>query len=165
MTLAYSHHPRQQGQGNLSPWQIWQAFSIVTRILTVKLLSSECRRSWQNLTKMNATKPHWWEVNIYSGNGLVLSGVKPLPDPMLTQFCATKRQAWEQLDKKLPEWGGTFDNAYKFFKMITGILPHAKYLKSFKNLNIVIPAYGVTRVNELIHYAKTKWLSFCRQHF
>ena len=27
------------------------------------------------------------KVNIGSGNGLVLSGTKPLPEPMLTQFC------------------------------------------------------------------------------
>ena len=29
---------------------------------------------------------HWWSVNIVSGNGLVLSGNKPLPEPMLTQI-------------------------------------------------------------------------------
>ena len=27
-----------------------------------------------------------WQVNIGSGNGLVPSGNKPLPEPMLTQF-------------------------------------------------------------------------------
>ena len=35
---------------------------------------------------MNATNPHWWLVNVGSGNGLVLSGSKPLPEPMLTTF-------------------------------------------------------------------------------
>ena len=35
---------------------------------------------------MNATGPYWWLVNIVSGNGLVPSGNKPLPEPMLTQF-------------------------------------------------------------------------------
>ena len=29
---------------------------------------------------------HWWSVNIGSGNGLVTSGNKPLPEPMLTQI-------------------------------------------------------------------------------
>ena len=29
---------------------------------------------------------HWWSVNIGSGNGLVPSGNKPLPEPMLTQI-------------------------------------------------------------------------------
>ena len=39
---------------------------------------------------MNVTGLHWWSVNIGSGNGLVPSGNKPLPDPMLTQiFVAT----------------------------------------------------------------------------
>ena len=28
----------------------------------------------------------WWSVNIGTGNGLVLSGNKPLPEPMLTQI-------------------------------------------------------------------------------
>ena len=33
----------------------------------------------------NATKPHWWLVNIGVGNGLVLSSNKPFPETMLTQ--------------------------------------------------------------------------------
>ena len=36
---------------------------------------------------MNVTGLHWWSVNIGSGNGLVPSGSKPLPEPMLTQIC------------------------------------------------------------------------------
>ena len=39
-----------------------------------------------NSSKMNATRPHWWSVNLGSGNGLVPSGNKPLPEPMLTKF-------------------------------------------------------------------------------
>ena len=35
---------------------------------------------------MNVTGLHWWSVNIGSGNGLVPSGTKPLPEPMLTQI-------------------------------------------------------------------------------
>ena len=38
---------------------------------------------------MNATRPYWY-VNIGSGNGLVLSGNKPLPEPMLTQIYVAK---------------------------------------------------------------------------
>ena len=30
-----------------------------------------------NCFQVNATEPHWWEINISSGNGLVLSGTKP----------------------------------------------------------------------------------------
>ena len=35
---------------------------------------------------VNVTRPRWWLVNIISGNGLVPSGNKPLPEPMLTQI-------------------------------------------------------------------------------
>ena len=35
---------------------------------------------------MNATGPYWWEVNIGSGSGLVPSGNKPLPEPVLTKI-------------------------------------------------------------------------------
>ena len=39
-----------------------------------------------NCHNMNVTGLHWWSVNIGSGNGLVLSGNKPLPEPKLTQI-------------------------------------------------------------------------------
>ena len=35
---------------------------------------------------MNVTGLHWQLVNIGSGNGLVPSGNKPLPEPMMTQI-------------------------------------------------------------------------------
>ena len=38
---------------------------------------------------VNATRPHGWLVNIVSGNGLVLSGNKPLPEWLLTQIYIT----------------------------------------------------------------------------
>ena len=41
-----------------------------------------------NCSHVNATRLHWWEVNIGSGNGLVPSGTKPLPVPMLTHIYA-----------------------------------------------------------------------------
>ena len=40
-----------------------------------------------NCPNMNVTGLHWWSVSIGSGNGLVPSGNKPLPEPMLTQIC------------------------------------------------------------------------------
>ena len=40
-----------------------------------------------NWVQMNATKPQWWLVTIGSGNGLMPSGNKPLPEPVLTQIC------------------------------------------------------------------------------
>ena len=36
-----------------------------------------------NCPQVNATRPHWWLVNIGSVNGLVPNGTKPLPEPML----------------------------------------------------------------------------------
>ena len=38
-----------------------------------------------NCPDMNITGLHWWLVNIGSGNGLVPSSNKPLPEPVLTQ--------------------------------------------------------------------------------
>ena len=39
-----------------------------------------------NCPHMNVTVPYIWYINIGSGNGLVLSGNKSLPEPMLTQI-------------------------------------------------------------------------------
>ena len=44
-----------------------------------------------NCHNMNVTGLHWWSVNIGSGNGLVLSGNKPLHEPMLTQISVACR--------------------------------------------------------------------------
>ena len=43
---------------------------------------------------MYVTGSYWWQVNIGSGNGLVPSGNKPLPEPMLTQIYVA---IWRQL--------------------------------------------------------------------
>ena len=49
-----------------------------------------------NCPNMNVTGLHWWSVNIDLGSGMVLSGNKPLPEPMLTQIfvaiCVTRPQ-------------------------------------------------------------------------
>ena len=42
-------------------------------------------RLW-NCAQINITGPHWWKVNIGSGDGLVPSGIKPLLELMLTQI-------------------------------------------------------------------------------
>ena len=44
-----------------------------------------------NCTEVNATRPHWWLVNISSGNDSVQPGNKPLPEPILTKF---NRASW-----------------------------------------------------------------------
>ena len=38
------------------------------------------------IAQVNATEHLCWEVNIGSGNGLVLLGNKPLPEPILAQI-------------------------------------------------------------------------------
>ena len=43
-----------------------------------------------NCPQMNAPRPYWWWVNIGSDNGLVPSGNKPLPEPILTQIYISK---------------------------------------------------------------------------
>ena len=35
---------------------------------------------------MNATEPYWWYVNIGSGNGLVPTDNKQLPEPVLAKI-------------------------------------------------------------------------------
>ena len=43
---------------------------------------------------MKVTRLHRWSVNIGSGNGLVPSGNKPLPEPMVTQICVAIWRHW-----------------------------------------------------------------------
>ena len=60
----------------LQSWIMVVNFKLISRIDIKHLL-------W-NCCKNDATRPHWWLVNIVSGNGLVPSGNKPLPGPILT---------------------------------------------------------------------------------
>ena len=53
--------------------------------LSSKFTTKIKKFSW-NCSQVNATEHFWWLVNIGSGNGLVPSGSKPLPEPMLTQI-------------------------------------------------------------------------------
>ena len=47
-----------------------------------------------NCPNMNVTGLHWWSVYIGSANGLVQSGNKPLPEPMLTQISVAIWRHW-----------------------------------------------------------------------
>ena len=47
-----------------------------------------------NCPQVNATRLHWWLVSIGSCNGLVLSGNKPLPEPVLTQIYVAIWNHW-----------------------------------------------------------------------
>ena len=58
----------------IGPWEIWIFSDWWLRHLL-----------W-NCPDMNVTRPHWWSVNIGSGDGLVPSGKKPLPESMLTEI-------------------------------------------------------------------------------
>ena len=60
---------------------------------------------------MNSTGPYCWKVNIGSGNGLVPSGNKPLPEPMLTQFLVALWTQWVNV----PSLGILYPFEYKSF--------------------------------------------------
>ena len=63
-------------------------FVIFKLISRIDVLSISCE-----IALWNTTRPHWRLLNIGSGNGLVPSGNKPLPEPMLTQSYVT---IWHQ---------------------------------------------------------------------
>ena len=68
----------------ICPWEMWllpQISNFQTRIK-----DNYIEYFMWNCPQVNATRPDWWQVNIGSGNGLVPSGKKPLPEPMLTQI-------------------------------------------------------------------------------
>ena len=47
-----------------------------------------------NRPQMNSTRPYWWLVNIGSGNGVVPSGTKPLPEKNLTEISVGIWRQW-----------------------------------------------------------------------
>ena len=57
---------------------------------------------------MNATTPHWSLINIGSGNSLVLSGNKPLPEPMLTHISWRHMTSLGHNDLSLLHRGSTY---------------------------------------------------------
>ena len=63
------------------PWEIWMKFFICNFqkvVIDDWDISCEIALIWMSLD--------WWYVNIGSGNGLVPSGSKPLPELMMTQI-------------------------------------------------------------------------------
>ena len=46
------------------------------------------------MVQVNATRPPWWVVRLGSCNGLVLSGNKTLPEPVLTQIFVVIWPSW-----------------------------------------------------------------------
>ena len=55
---------------------------------------------------MNATGPHWWVVNIGPGNGFVLSGSKPFPEPLLTPSRHFKVKQWYKIQMNILKFTG-----------------------------------------------------------
>ena len=66
----------------------------------------------QNRPQVNAKEHIGWKVNIGTDNGLVPSGTKPLPEPMLIQICVTICHPWATKS----QWSGQmlFDNLCSF---------------------------------------------------
>ena len=68
----------------ISPWEIYMKF-------LMNHFQANVSHYWLRYLKwtcpqMNVTGLYWWYINIGSGNSLVPSGNKPLPEPMLTQI-------------------------------------------------------------------------------
>ena len=63
-------------------------FVIFIRILVIAGWGIYCwlRNLLWNCPNINVTGLNWWSVNISSGNGLVPSGNKPLPELMMTML-------------------------------------------------------------------------------
>ena len=61
-----------------------ELFDYSHKLVNFKLISNSFKYFLGNCYQVNATTPHWSLVDIGSGNGLVPSGNKPLPEPVLT---------------------------------------------------------------------------------
>ena len=66
----------------IGPWGIWLQ-SQISKFQT-HFKDKYLKYFLWNCYQVNATAPHWSLINIGSGNGLVPSGNKQLPKPMLT---------------------------------------------------------------------------------
>ena len=67
---------------NIGPWEIWPQ-SRISKFQT-HFNDKYLKYFLWNCYHVKVTTPHWSLVIIGSGNGLVSSGNKPLPEPMLT---------------------------------------------------------------------------------
>ena len=76
------HHRNQVSDQLIGPWGIWLQ-SQISKFQT-HFNNKYLKYFLWNCYQVNATTPHWSLVHIGSGNGLVPSGNKPLPEPMLT---------------------------------------------------------------------------------
>ena len=75
---------------------------------------------------MIVTGFHWWWVNIASGNGLVPSGNKPLPEPMLTQIGITRPNGITR-----PQWVNATDISGLSYLIISQDYPYLELFADF----------------------------------
>ena len=79
-----THLVWEASQGTFTHWLLGEPyiklFLKLISVIDILWISSK------NCPQVNSTKPHWWLVNTGSGKGLVPSGTKPLPEPVLTQL-------------------------------------------------------------------------------
>ena len=94
---------------------------------------------------MNATGPYWWEVHIVSCNGLVPSGNKPLPEPVLTQIYGITRGDWVNvlyaircviLNRVLMRPVGCFTNITWALQNILSKFVHCRNRTSYENFKL-----------------------------
>ena len=86
-SVSYSLFPPHDH--SLTHWPLEFVWDIIYVIFKRVLVFDGLGHLLWNCPNMNVTGLHWWSVNIDSGNGLVPSGNKPLPEPMLTQISVT----------------------------------------------------------------------------
>ena len=79
-------HSRQwlQEQGKCDSNLKLVIFKFIIKHIDILSISCVIALVW-----MPQLRPHWWLFNIDSGNGLVPSGNKPLPAPVMTQICVS----------------------------------------------------------------------------
>ena len=108
-----------------------------------------------NCPNMNVTGLHWWSVNIGSGDGLVPSGNKPLPEPMLTQISVRHHWCaqWLCTEQHLGK------NIIHIMTKIINVLTHKvcqTHIISM-TINLIINGYG-TEQTTLSPHLKQCWL-------
>ena len=70
----------------ISHWPLGDSNTILDRSFSSSFQWLMVEASLVRFSQMNITGHYWWKINIGSGNGLVPSGNKPLPKPVLTQI-------------------------------------------------------------------------------
>ena len=112
--------------------------------------------------KLHSSECHWiWLTsNIGSGNGLVPSGTKPLPESMLTQIHVTIwcHQAIMSLRStstwsiETAQWAGSRIMVF----LESGFRAACIYLYIYIYIWVIAMFYGVTEANELTHLIKQR---------